>query len=66
MPSTVSSSTEWDAISSVARSDLELQSHSTALAALSRRAELMELALDKIRQGMCVFDGHQRLLLFNR
>jgi len=66
MPSTVSSSIEWDAISSVARSDLELQSDSTALAALSRRAELMELALDKIRQGMCVFDGHQRLLLFNR
>ncbi len=28
--------------------------------------ELRDLALDRIRQGLCVFDGQQRLLLFNR
>jgi len=28
--------------------------------------ELRDLALDRIRQGLCVFDGDQRLLLFNR
>ena len=27
---------------------------------------LRELALDRIEQGLCVFDGQQRLLLFNR
>ena len=28
--------------------------------------ELRDLALDRIRHGLCVFDGEQRLLLFNR
>ena len=28
--------------------------------------ELRDLALDRIQQGLCVFDGQQRLLLFNR
>ncbi len=28
--------------------------------------QLRDLALDRIRQGLCVFDGQQRLLLFNR
>ena len=27
---------------------------------------LRDLALDRIRQGVCVFDGNQRMLLFNR
>ena len=34
--------------------------------ALPRQVELRDLALDRIRQGLCVFDGEQRLLLFNR
>jgi len=34
--------------------------------ALLRQLELRDLALDRIRQGLCVFDGQQRLLLFNR
>jgi len=28
--------------------------------------DLRDLALDRIQQGLCVFDGEQRLLLFNR
>ncbi len=28
--------------------------------------ELRDLALDRIKHGLCVFDGQQRLLLFNR
>ena len=32
----------------------------------SQAVELRDLALDRIRQGVCVFDGEQRLLLFNR
>ena len=28
--------------------------------------ELRNLALDRIRQGLCVFDHQQRLRLFNR
>lgn len=28
--------------------------------------DLRDLALDRIQQGLCVFDGQQRLLLFNR
>ncbi len=35
-------------------------------AALLREIELRDLALDRVRQGICVFDGQQRLLLFNR
>ncbi len=31
-----------------------------------REIELRDLALDRVRQGICVFDGQQRLLLFNR
>ncbi len=31
-----------------------------------REVELRDLALDRIRQGLCVFDEQQRLLLFNR
>lgn len=31
-----------------------------------REIELRDLALDRIRQGLCVFDERQRLLLFNR
>ncbi len=34
--------------------------------ALLRELELRDLALDRLRQGLCVFDGQQRLLLFNR
>ncbi len=30
------------------------------------KAALCDLALDRIQQGLCVFDGEQRLLLFNR
>jgi len=33
---------------------------------LRRQVELCHLALDRIRQGLCVFDAQQRLLLFNR
>ena len=33
---------------------------------LFRQVELRDLALDSIRQGLCVFDEQQRLLLFNR
>ena len=32
----------------------------------SRQLELCELALDRIRHGLCVFDDQQRLVLFNR
>ena len=35
-------------------------------AALLREIKLRDLALDRVRQGICVFDGQQRLLLFNR
>lgn len=38
----------------------------TRLPALLRQLELRDLALDRIQQGLCVFDGQQRLLLFNR
>ena len=31
-----------------------------------REIELRDLALDRIQQGLCVFDEQQRLLLFNR
>jgi diguanylate cyclase (GGDEF)-like protein len=40
-------------------------SDSAATLALAERVRLGELALGKIRQGLCVFDGDQRLLLFN-
>ncbi len=33
---------------------------------LFEQVELRDLALDRIRQGLCVFDEQQRLLLFNR
>ena len=33
---------------------------------LQAQVHLRDRALDKLRQGMCVFDGQQRLLLFNR
>ena len=33
---------------------------------LSHQIKLRDLALDRIRQGLCVFDDQQRLLLFNR
>jgi len=36
------------------------------LLALLRDLELRDLALDRLRQGLCVFDGQHRLLLFNR
>lgn len=36
------------------------------LLTLLRDLELRDLALDRLRQGLCVFDGQQRLLLFNR
>ncbi|MDA8248132.1 MAG: EAL domain-containing protein [Rhodospirillales bacterium] len=41
-------------------------SGSSGVAALLSEIELRDLALDRIRQGLCVFDGQQRLLLFNR
>ncbi len=31
-----------------------------------RQIEVRDLALDRIRQGLCVFDAQQRLVLFNR
>ncbi len=34
--------------------------------ALLSPMDLRDLALDRIRHGLCVFDGQQRLLLFNR
>lgn len=43
--------------------------HSRQLAqapALLSQVELRDLALDRIRQGLCVFDKQQRLLLYNR
>ncbi len=33
---------------------------------LRAQVRLRERALDKLRQGLCVFDGERRLLLFNR
>ncbi len=30
------------------------------------QVRLRDRALDKLRQGLCVFDGQRRLLLFNR
>ena len=33
---------------------------------LNAELELRDLALDSIRQGLCVFDRYQRLRLFNR
>ena len=33
---------------------------------LQAQVHLRDHALDKLRQGVCVFDGQQRLLLFNR
>jgi len=33
---------------------------------LLHQVEVRDLALDRIRQGLCVFDAQQRLLLFNR
>jgi len=33
---------------------------------LLHQVEMCHLALDRIRQGLCVFDAQQRLLLFNR
>jgi diguanylate cyclase (GGDEF)-like protein len=36
------------------------------LPSLLRQVELCHLALDRIRQGLCVFNEQQRLLLFNR
>ena len=36
------------------------------LLTLFRELKLRDLALDRIRQGLCVFDAQQRLLLFNR
>ncbi len=33
---------------------------------LQAQVHLRDRALDKLRQGVCVFDGQQRLLLFNR
>ncbi|MDQ2803763.1 MAG: PAS-domain containing protein, partial [Pseudomonadota bacterium] len=34
--------------------------------ALLQQIALRDIALDRVRQGICVFDGQQRLLLFNR
>ncbi len=47
----------------VGRAGGSLSSRSTSLL---RLLELRDLALDRIQQGLCVFDGQQRLLLFNR
>ncbi len=33
---------------------------------LFRELKLRDMALDRIRQGLCVFDGQQRMVLFNR
>jgi diguanylate cyclase (GGDEF)-like protein len=38
----------------------------TETLAVEARLQLYQQALDKIRQGLCVFDSEQRLLLFNR
>ncbi len=36
------------------------------LLTLFRELKLRDLALDRIRQGLCVYDAEQRLMLFNR
>ena len=36
------------------------------LLTLFRQLKLRDLALDRIRQGLCVYDAEQRLMLFNR
>jgi len=36
------------------------------MASLLHQVEVRDLALDRIRQGLCMFDAQQRLLLFNR
>ena len=36
------------------------------MVSLLHQVEVRDLALDRIRQGLCVFDAQQRLLLFNR
>jgi len=46
--------------------DTGCPTHSAYPLTLFREIELRELALDRIRQGLCVFDEQQRLLLFNR
>lgn len=53
----------------LARGDLNapgLRQRQVTPAGLRRRIELRDFALDRIQQGLCVFDGAQRLLLFNR
>ncbi len=50
----------------VAAGDPDHKPPSLRLLALLQRSELHDLALDRLRQGLCVFDGQQRLQLFNR
>ena len=42
------------------------ESHSANLLTLFRELKVRDFALDRIRQGLCVFDAEQRLRLFNR
>jgi PAS domain-containing protein len=48
------------------RLDPDFLPRSAHPSALLRDIELRDLALDRIRHGLCVFDPQQRLLLFNR
>ena len=48
------------------RDDPDRAPQPARLPALLHQLELRDLALDRIRHGLCVFDGQQRLLLFNR
>ncbi len=56
----------WPAPPTIPPSGPDRQPWSDEPAAPLHQLELRDLALDRIRQGLCVFDGQQRLLLFNR
>lgn len=44
----------------------EKRDHAGSLSSWMGDRAVCDLALDKIKQGLCVLDGHQRLQLFNR
>jgi len=57
---------EWPSPPATTREGSDNPLRDTGPPTLFRQVELRDLALDRIRQGLCVFDEHQRLLLFNR
>ncbi len=57
---------EWLVPAAARRARPDGASRAARSPALLNLLELRDLALDRIRQGLCVFDGQQRLLLFNR